>query len=248
MRMNSGKTGSLTTLLLCALGGLAFDANALEPEAIFQRVSPAVWTVKADRGKGVFSIGSAVAVTPAALVTACHVVDGATSAVVSQGTMLLRAERVEVREGADGYRAATAVGSRAKPATWRQRRDGVDETVEGSADRIEFDGRSDTVRFVGNANLRRVRAAGVADEINGGVIVWDNLSEVFKVEGGATSAANPTGRVRVVLSPRAETAASGGGTGAASGAPSRAAPTAPTAPAASGGAPLAPVRQLGERR
>lgn len=86
MRMNSGKTGSLTTLLLCALGGLAFDANALEPEAIFQRVSPAVWTVKADRGKGVFSIGSAVAVTPAALVTACHVVDGATSAVVSQGT------------------------------------------------------------------------------------------------------------------------------------------------------------------
>lgn len=170
------------------------------------------------------------------------------NAVVSQGTMLLRAERVEVREGADGYRAATAVGSRAKPATWRQRRDGVDETVEGSADRIEFDGRSDTVRFVGNANLRRVRAAGVADEINGGVIVWDNLSEVFKVEGGATSAANPTGRVRVVLSPRAETAASGGGTGAASGAPGRAAPTAPTAPAASGGAPLAPVRQLGERR
>jgi hypothetical protein len=47
MRMNSGKIGSLTTLLLCALGGLASDANALEPEAIFQRVWPAVWTVKA---------------------------------------------------------------------------------------------------------------------------------------------------------------------------------------------------------
>jgi len=150
------------------------------------------------------------------------------NAVVSQGTMLLRAERVEVREGTDGYRTATAVGSRAKPATWRQRRDGVDESVEGSADRIEFDGRNDTVRFVGNANLRRMRVAGVVDEINGGVIIWNNLTEVFKVEGGATSAANPTGRVRVVLGPRAETPASGA--------------------ASAAGAPLVPVRKLGERR
>lgn len=85
MRMKSGMASSLTRLLLCGLCALAFDASALEPEAIFKRVSPAVWTVKADRGNGVFSVGSAVAVTPAALVTACHVVDGAVSAVVSQG-------------------------------------------------------------------------------------------------------------------------------------------------------------------
>lgn len=83
MRMKFERTGSLTMLLLC---GFASEARALEPDVIFQRVSPSVWTVKADRGKGVFSVGSAVAVTPAALVTACHVVDGAASAVVSQGT------------------------------------------------------------------------------------------------------------------------------------------------------------------
>ncbi len=153
------------------------------------------------------------------------------NAVLSQGTMLLRAERIEVRELPDGYRAATAIGTRAKPASWRQRRDGVDETVEGSAERIEFDGRADTLRFVGQAGLRRLRGAGVAEEITGGVVVWDNTTEVFTVEGGAPSATNPTGRVRTVLTPRADPAA-------AAAAPQ----PAPNA------APLAPVRSLEERR
>ncbi len=149
---------------------------------------------------------------------------------ISQGTMLLRAERVEMRELPDGHRAASAIGSPARPATWRQKRDGVDETVEGSAERIEFDGRADTLRFIGNGSVRRLRAGVVADEITGGVIVWDNLAETFRVEGGAATAANPSGRVRVVLSPRAEPAAS---------APAAAAPPAP---------PLAPSRALGSPR
>lgn len=123
---------------------------------------------------------------------------------ISQGTMVMRAERVEMREMPNGYRAATALGSPGKPATWRQRRDGVDEVVEGSADRIEFDGRADTMRFLGNGAVRRLRAGAVADEITGGSIVWDNTAEVFRVEGGATSATNPSGRVRVILSPRAD--------------------------------------------
>jgi lipopolysaccharide export system protein LptA len=128
--------------------------------------------------------------------------------VISQGSMVLRAERVEMREMPDGYRAASAIGNPGKPASWRQRRDGSDETVEGTADRIEFDGRADTLRFVGHGAVRRLRAGTVADEITGGNIVWDNTSEVFKVEGGAASPVNPTGRVRAVLSPRVDEPAS----------------------------------------
>jgi lipopolysaccharide export system protein LptA len=146
--------------------------------------------------------------------------------VISQGSMLLRADRVELRETPDGYRAATATGAPGKPATWRQRREGSDEIVEGGAERIEFDGKADTLRLVGNSSVRRLRGGQVADEITGGSIVWDNLNEVFKVEGGAATAVNPSGRVRAVLSPRAEP-----GSGAA--------PAAPTAP-------LAPSRTLGQ--
>ena len=131
-----------------------------------------------------------------------RIVTYAGNAVVTQGTMVLRAERIEMRETADGYRAASAIGTANKQASWRQKRDGVDEVVEGVADRIEFDGRADTLRFVGNGAVRRLRGGQVADEITGGAIVWDNAAEVFRVEGGAATAANPSGRVRAVLSPR----------------------------------------------
>ena len=130
------------------------------------------------------------------------------NAVATQGTMQLRAERIEVRNQGDGHRTATAQGSASKLASWRQKRDGLDETVEGSAERIEFDSRSDTLRLVGASTVRRLRGGATADEISGAVIVWDNNAELFKVEGGASTAANPSGRVRTILSPRADPAAS----------------------------------------
>ena len=128
--------------------------------------------------------------------------------VISQGTMLLKADRVELRERPDGYREAKAIGSAERPASFRQKRDGVDEIVEGAAERIEFDARIDTLRFVGNAAVRRLRAGVVADEITGSLITWDNTIELFKVTGGATSPTNPSGRVRAVFAPREEAAAS----------------------------------------
>lgn len=149
--------------------------------------------------------------------------------VITQGTMVIRADRVELRETADGYRAATAIGSAGRPASYRQKRDGVDEVVEGVADRIEYDGRADTLRFIGNGAVRRLRGAVVADEITGSQIVWDNTAETFSVAGGETTRANPSGRVRAVLSPRSDKAA-----------------TPPAAPASA--APLAPARSLGGQR
>ena len=42
--------------------------------------------------------------------------------VISQGSMVLRAQRVELRETPDGYRAASATGAAGRPATWRHKR------------------------------------------------------------------------------------------------------------------------------
>jgi lipopolysaccharide export system protein LptA len=137
--------------------------------------------------------------------------------VVSQGTLSIRAERVEVRERADGYRTAVAVGSEGKPAVFRQKRDGVDETIEGRAQRIEYDSRGDVVRFAGNAQVRRLRGDTPADEITGAVITYDNGNETFSVQGTGDSAGTPgSGRVRVTLTPKPEAA---DGPGSAASAP-----------------------------
>lgn len=76
------------------LGALACHAWALSPEDVFRKASPAVWTVKGDQGTDKTSIGSAVAVTPAALVTACHVVNEAVSATVTQGQTTIKIKSV----------------------------------------------------------------------------------------------------------------------------------------------------------
>ena len=123
--------------------------------------------------------------------------------VVSKGTMLIRAARIEVRETPGGYHTAVATGAPGKPATFRQKRDGVDEYIAGEAEKLEYDGKTDTIRFVTNASVRRLRGATVADEIAGNLVTYDSTTEVFSVSGGAApTPTNPGGRVRAVLTPR----------------------------------------------
>ncbi len=162
---------------------------------------------KADRGKPL----TIEADQPSSVDLLKQVVVFNGNVVVAQGTMAIRAERVEVRERPDGHRSATALGSPGKPAIFRQKRDGVDETIEGSAERIEYDSRGDVVRFAGSAQVRRLRGATVADEISGSVISYDNGNETFSVQGAAAGAASAAsgaggGRVRVTLTPRPEAA------------------------------------------
>jgi len=128
---------------------------------------------------------------------------------ITKGTIVIKADRVEVREAPDGYYTAVAIGSPAQPATFRQKRDGVDEYIDGQADRLEYDERPDTVRFVNNAIVRRLRGASVGDEVTGSLITYDNTTEVFSVSGGSpsTTAGSPGGRVRATLTPREGTPA-----------------------------------------
>jgi lipopolysaccharide export system protein LptA len=137
--------------------------------------------------------------------------------VVTKGTMTIRAGRIEVRETPEGYHSAVAIGSAGKPATFRQKRDGVDEWIEGEAERLEYDGKTDTIRFVTNAAVRRLRGSAVADEIAGNMVSYDSIAEVFSVSGGAAATpTNPSGRVRAVLTPREGSAAAAEAAAAAS--------------------------------
>lgn len=122
--------------------------------------------------------------------------------VITQGTMSIKADRVEIRQTPDGFHVGTAWGAAGAPVTYRQKRDGVNEYVEGVADRVEFDGRAEVLRFIGNGVVRRLRGGETVDEITGSLITWNHSAEQFSVQGGTPTASNPSGRVRAVLSPR----------------------------------------------
>ncbi|MDL2337641.1 MAG: lipopolysaccharide transport periplasmic protein LptA [Pseudomonadota bacterium] len=132
------------------------------------------------------------------------------SVVVTKGTMSMRAAKIEVRQTPDGAQFGIATAEGDKRAVFRQKREGLDEYIEGEGERIEYDGKADTIKFVNRAVIRRFRGATLADETAGSVIVYDNAAEVFSVVGGATAATptNPGGRVRAVLTPREVPAAS----------------------------------------
>lgn len=128
--------------------------------------------------------------------------------VMSKGTLVMRSNQFDVRQTADGYHQATALGGSGKLAYFKQKREGLDETIEGEAERIDYDARANTLRLQNKAVLRRLRGGVLVDETLGDVINYDNSTEVFTVVGGAASASpgNPSGRVRAVISPRESTA------------------------------------------
>jgi len=132
--------------------------------------------------------------------------------VLTKGTILIRGAKVEVKQDPEGYQYGVVTAEPGKLAFYRQKREGVDEFIEGEAEVIEYDGKADRVKFIKRAEMRRFRGAVLADELTGSVITYDNSNDVFAVDGGAASPA-PGGRVRAVLAPRAS--ASGGNAAAA---------------------------------
>ena len=124
--------------------------------------------------------------------------------VITKGTTIIRGERVDVRQDAEGYQQATVVAAAGKLAFYRKKRDLVDEFIEGEAELIEYDSRADVVKLIRRAVLRRYNGAVLADETTGAQINYDNVTDIFTVDGGAQNrtATNPSGRVRALLSPR----------------------------------------------
>ncbi len=127
--------------------------------------------------------------------------------VLTKGTIQIRGGQLDVRQDPEGYQFGLVLAEPGKLAFFRQKRDGVDEYIEGEGEVIEYDGKADTVKFVKRAQLRRYRGAVLADEITGGVIFYDNTVDVFTVDGGTVRgtpgvAGTSGGRVRAMLTPK----------------------------------------------
>lgn len=125
--------------------------------------------------------------------------------IITKGTIAMRGGRVDVRQDPQGFQFATITSNGNIQAYFKQKREnGVDEWIEGVADTIEYDGKADKVKLIKNANLKRLKGASLNDEIVGGLVVYDNTTDVYTVDGGAGQGGSG-GRVSAILSPKSTT-------------------------------------------
>lgn len=116
--------------------------------------------------------------------------------ILTQGTLIIRADKLIVREDGSGFQQSTSLGN---PTTFKQKREGKNEYMEGSAQRIEYDGRMDKIQLYTKAWVKRGE-----DIVHGDYISYDANSEYAEVIGGTKSADGITnsGRVHAIIQPK----------------------------------------------
>jgi lipopolysaccharide export system protein LptA len=121
--------------------------------------------------------------------------------ILTQGTLVIHADKLIVREDKEGFQHSTSTGN---PTTFKQKMEGKSEYIEGSAQRIEYDGHMDKVQLYTKAWVKRGQ-----DVVNGEYIMYDANAEYAEVIGGGQTATPdaPKGRVRAVIQPKKKTAA-----------------------------------------
>jgi len=121
--------------------------------------------------------------------------------ILTQGTLVIHADKLVVREDSEGFQHSTSLGN---PTTFKQKMEGKNEYIQGSAQRIEYDGRMDKVQLYTKAWVKRGE-----DIVHGDYIMYDANAEYAEVIGGGPQAATPgtpSGRVRAIIQPKGKKA------------------------------------------
>ena len=93
--------------------------------------------------------------------------------IVTKGTLIIKGDKMVMREDEMGFQHGSSYGN---PTTFKQKRDGKDEYIEGGAMRIEYDGRMDKVQLFTKAWVKRGQ-----DIVHGDYIMYDATAEYSEV-------------------------------------------------------------------
>ncbi len=124
--------------------------------------------------------------------------------VLSRGTLLIKADKAVMKESPEGYMSVILTAASGQPATFRQKRDGgPDLWVEGQAQRIEYDERTELVKLFSNAVVKQLEGKRMTSEVNGPFISYDNRTEQANVHNDASGESKPGGgRGTIIIAPR----------------------------------------------
>ncbi len=113
---------------------------------------------------------------------------------VRQGTMEIHGDKIAINQDKQGNKISNIYG---QPASFKQKREGLDEYVEGYGQHIVYDTDMQTLDLYGQAKLKREH-----DFIRGEHINYNAQSEIFIADNGANTSGTTKQRVRAVLQPR----------------------------------------------
>jgi len=99
--------------------------------------------------------------------------------VLTKGTLILRGDRMELWQDSAGNTFGTMIGN---PARFRQKRDGVNEFMEGESRRLDYNGKDEIVTLSQNALLRRLEGDLLKDQVAGDALTYNNITEQYQVE------------------------------------------------------------------
>lgn len=118
-----------------------------------------------------------------------------------RGTLVIHTAKLVVSQDADGFQKGIAYGGTDGLAHFRQKREGRDEYVEGEAERIEHDAKTEKTELFGRAHVKSGR-----DEVSGQYISYDGQTENYVVTSGpngtSAAAAGKPERVHAIIQPR----------------------------------------------
>ncbi len=128
--------------------------------------------------------------------------------VLVQGTMRITADRMRVVRDAQDHIFAELFANAGGQISFREKREGFSDFMDGTADRAEFDDKANTIKLFSRAKLKNG-----GDELTGEYIYYNSITEVIQALGRAPDAkgvanANPVpgeNRVKIVIQPRADT-------------------------------------------
>lgn len=127
---------------------------------------------------------------------------------IKKGSLLLKGDKIELRQDALGYQIAQVYGTPDKKAYFKQDLDRPGESVEAQGVLLVYDGKSDELRISGQGVFRRKLKNQILDEVVGEKIVYNASTDNFTVD--SSSAPAGTGRrVRITLAPKTPAAATG---------------------------------------
>jgi lipopolysaccharide export system protein LptA len=126
------------------------------------------------------------------------------SVVVTRGTLTLKSDKAVIKETPEGYMMVTLTAAPGQIASFRQKRDGgPDLWVEGQAQRIEYDERTELVKLFSNAVVKQLEGARMTSEVDGSFISYDNRTEQANVRNDAGGDSKQGGgRGTIIIAPR----------------------------------------------